>query len=244
VGQSPATLAEGDARDLQVELSSADPGALTLHFAGDLSLQTGAQLWQVACDHAARVADGQTLNFDLTRARRVEGAAIAMLVHVQSELTRRGVHSALLSASPQVQALIRLHMPSEPGPEPTTRHAHSALEQIGAASLSLWREAQLGFSFLGLAFVETLSVARAPQRGNFREVPRVMERVGADALPIALLINFVVGVVMAFQASVQLKRFGANILVADLIGISMTRELGPLMTAIVLSGRSGAAFAA
>ena len=61
---------------------------------------------------------------------------------------------------------------------------------------------------------------------------------------IVLLINFLVGLVMAFQASIQLKQLGANILVANLIGISVTRELGPLMTAIVVAGRSGAAFAA
>src|SRR5438067_3979124 len=71
-----------------------------------------------------------------------------------------------------------------------------------------------------------------------------MARSAADAVPIVILVNFLVGVAMAFQAAAQLKRFGANILVADLIGISICRELGPLMTAIVVCGRSGAAFAA
>jgi phospholipid/cholesterol/gamma-HCH transport system permease protein len=63
-------------------------------------------------------------------------------------------------------------------------------------------------------------------------------------VPIVVLINFLVGFVMAFQGAVQLKQFGANIFVADLVGISVTRELGPLMTAIIVCGRSGAAFAA
>ena len=72
----------------------------------------------------------------------------------------------------------------------------------------------------------------------------LMERTGANALPIVALINFLVGLVMAFQSAGQLKRFGASMFLADLIGISMTRELGPLMTAIVVCGRSGAAFAA
>jgi phospholipid/cholesterol/gamma-HCH transport system permease protein len=71
-----------------------------------------------------------------------------------------------------------------------------------------------------------------------------MERTGADAVPIVILINFLVGFVMAFQGAVQLKQFGANIFVADLVGLSVTRELGPLMTAIIVCGRSGAAFAA
>lgn len=227
-----------------MELRSSDQGVFTLYFVGDLSLCTGVQLWQAARNHAARVARGQTLNFDLSRAWRVEPAAIAMLVHVQSELVQRGVSSQLSSASPHVQELIRMHVPSPTEAEPTGRHRLSTLAQIGAASASLWRETQIGLAFLGQAAVATLRVLRDPKRGNFREVPRLMERVGADALPIVALINFLVGLVMAFQASVQLKRFGANILVADLIGISMTRELGPLMTAIVLSGRSGAAFAA
>jgi phospholipid/cholesterol/gamma-HCH transport system permease protein len=63
-------------------------------------------------------------------------------------------------------------------------------------------------------------------------------------VPIVLLINFLVGFVMAFQSAKQLKMFGANIYVADLVGISLTRELAPLMTAIIICGRSGAAFAA
>jgi phospholipid/cholesterol/gamma-HCH transport system permease protein len=71
-----------------------------------------------------------------------------------------------------------------------------------------------------------------------------MERTGADAVPIVVLINFLVGFVMAFQGAVQLKQFGANIFVADLVGLSVARELGPLMTAIIVCGRSGAAFAA
>src|SRR6185436_510016 len=74
--------------------------------------------------------------------------------------------------------------------------------------------------------------------------PRLVEKAGADAVPIVLLINFLVGFVMAFQSARQLKMFGANIYVADLVGISVTRELAPLMTAIIVCGRSGAAFTA
>src|SRR4029077_4586734 len=79
---------------------------------------------------------------------------------------------------------------------------------------------------------------------NWADVPRFMERAGADGLPIVVLINFLVGMVTAFQAAIQLKQVGANIFVADLVGLSMTRELAPLMTAIIVAGRSGAAFAA
>jgi phospholipid/cholesterol/gamma-HCH transport system permease protein len=89
-----------------------------------------------------------------------------------------------------------------------------------------------------------LGLLREPRTGNWKEIPHLMERTGADAVPIVLLINFLVGLVMAFQGAVQLKQFGANIFVADLVGLSVVRELGPLMTAIIVCGRSGAAFAA
>jgi phospholipid/cholesterol/gamma-HCH transport system permease protein len=71
-----------------------------------------------------------------------------------------------------------------------------------------------------------------------------MERSGADAVPIVLLINFLIGFVMAYQGALQLEQFGASIFVADLVGLSVTRELAPLMTAIIVCGRTGAAFAA
>ena len=79
---------------------------------------------------------------------------------------------------------------------------------------------------------------------RWRDVWRICEQVGADALPIVALISFLLGMILAFQSAVPMKRFGAEIFVADLIGLSMLRELGPLMTAILLAGRSGAAFAA
>jgi phospholipid/cholesterol/gamma-HCH transport system permease protein len=100
------------------------------------------------------------------------------------------------------------------------------------------------FAFFGDMILAVVGLLKEPRTANWREVPHIMERAGADAVPIVSLINFLVGFVMAFQGAVQLKQFGANIFVADLVGLSVTRELGPLMTAIILCGRTGAAFAA
>ncbi len=71
-----------------------------------------------------------------------------------------------------------------------------------------------------------------------------MKKVGVDALPIVGLISFLLGLIMAFMSSVQLQQFGANIYVASLVSLAMVRELGPIMTAIIVAGRSGSAFAA
>ncbi|MDF2698352.1 MAG: ABC-type transport system involved in resistance to organic solvent, permease component [Labilithrix sp.] len=92
--------------------------------------------------------------------------------------------------------------------------------------------------------VAVVGLVRQPRSGHWKEVPPLIERTGADALPIVVLINFLMGFVMAYQSARQLKLYGANLYVADLVGISVTRELAPLMTAIIVCGRSGAAFAA
>jgi phospholipid/cholesterol/gamma-HCH transport system permease protein len=72
----------------------------------------------------------------------------------------------------------------------------------------------------------------------------IVEQVGIDALPIVALISFLVGLILAFVSIIQLRKFGAGIYSADLVGIAMMREMGCLMTAVIMSGRTGAAFAA
>src|SRR5207302_1991929 len=83
-----------------------------------------------------------------------------------------------------------------------------------------------------------------PHRIRWKDVWYTCEQVGVNALPIGCLISFLLGIILAFQSAVPMKQFGAEIFVADLVGLSILRELGPLMTAILLAGRSGAAFAA
>jgi phospholipid/cholesterol/gamma-HCH transport system permease protein len=99
-------------------------------------------------------------------------------------------------------------------------------------------------SFLGDVVAEGLASLRDPRSIHWRDLQRLIVRTGFDALPIVVLINFLVGLVTGFQAAVQLRQFGADIYVADLVGLSVTRELAPLMTAILVAGRSGAAYAA
>src|SRR4030095_7066570 len=117
-------------------------------------------------------------------------------------------------------------------------------DQLGRATIQVLVELQLVLAFLGSMIMALGGTIRRPGTATWRDVAPIMNRAGADAVPIVVLINFLVGFVMAFQAAVQLKQFGANIYVADLVGLSVARELGPLMTAIIICARSGASFAA
>jgi phospholipid/cholesterol/gamma-HCH transport system permease protein len=118
------------------------------------------------------------------------------------------------------------------------------LERIGAAAIGVGSAATEFLAFLGQA---TLAVGRLfVGKARFRssDLFLVIQQCGAEALPIITLISFLVGTILAFVGAVQLQQFGAAIYVADLVGIGMAREMGAMMTAIVMAGRTGAAFAA
>ena len=99
-------------------------------------------------------------------------------------------------------------------------------------------------SFMGSVCLAVIYVIRHPKSLRANDTISAMEKIGVDALPIVCLISFLLGLIMAFMSSVQLRQFGANIYVASLVSLAMVRELGPIMTAIIVAGRSGSAFAA
>jgi phospholipid/cholesterol/gamma-HCH transport system permease protein len=232
------------ARAYQMELVQVGPEELLLRLKGRLTLADAAALWTELSDHVRPIARGQTLNFEMSEVEVVDGGAMALLVQLRADLHRRGAPAEFLGASPGVQEIIHLYRGDVAVGPRKRRRPIGTLAQIGNATVEFFKEIRLVLAFFGLMLISGLRVLRRPYTANWRELLPTMERTGADAVPIVILINFLVGFVMAFQGAVQLKQFGANIFVADLVGLSIARELGPLMTAIIICGRSGAAFAA
>jgi phospholipid/cholesterol/gamma-HCH transport system permease protein len=120
----------------------------------------------------------------------------------------------------------------------------SILARIGMGALRLVDEANRLLAFLGQTVLAFGSLLRGRARLRAVDLWLEIQGAGADALPIVTLISFLVGVIMAFVGAVQLQKFGAEIYVADLVGIAVVREMGAMMTGIVMAGRTGAAFAA
>jgi phospholipid/cholesterol/gamma-HCH transport system permease protein len=116
--------------------------------------------------------------------------------------------------------------------------------RLGGGVLGYARGFDGAFRYVGELTLAALSSLRHPLRINWRDLPRLLASIGADALPIVLAINFLVGVTLAYMGAIQLEQFGANIFVADMVAIAVVRSLGPLMTAIIVAGRSGAGIAA
>ena len=118
------------------------------------------------------------------------------------------------------------------------------LVRVGAASITLWQAASELLVFIGEAVVAFLRFIAGKASFRRRDLMVLIQECGVDALPIVTLISFLVGLILAFVGAVQLEMFGAQLYVANLVGIAMVRVLGAVMAGIVMAGRTGAAFAA
>lgn len=120
----------------------------------------------------------------------------------------------------------------------------SGLRELGKRTLQVWQATKGAVEFTGESVLALGRFATGRARFRSRDFWEVLQQCGAEALPIVALISFLIGLILAFVGNVQLTNFGANIFVADLVAIAMVREMGVMMTAIIMSGRTGAAFAA
>ncbi len=115
---------------------------------------------------------------------------------------------------------------------------------VGEKILSALNDVVLFIEFFGNVLIEIFASLFRPRKIRWADFPQLFIQSGVNAVPIVSLILLLIGIISGYQGAIQLKQFGADIYIADLIGVSITRELGPLMTAILVAGRSGSAFAA
>lgn len=118
------------------------------------------------------------------------------------------------------------------------------LVQIGEGCIALHRNAVDILTFIGASVQALARDLSRPHKLKWEGLWKLTEKAGADAVPIVSILSFLMGAILAFQAAVQLRKFGANIFVADLVSVSICLEMGPLLTALIVAGRSGAAYAA
>jgi phospholipid/cholesterol/gamma-HCH transport system permease protein len=219
-----------------------DGRSAIVHLRGDLVIPTVRGVYATLRSVAKR-RDIRTVVLDFGDAGRIDSSGSAVVALIGRQLANRGKKLDLSRLQDQHRAALELS-PAENAKVAEAVVVPGAFERFGdhlidlGAGLSAFADL-LADTVRQLAAVVTRR-ARIPP-GSLRQHIAVM---GADAIFIVSLLSFLTGMTMAFQGAVQLQRFGAGVFVADMIGVSMVRELVPLMTAVILTGRTGAAIAA
>lgn len=193
---------------------------------------------------------GAPVCLDLSGLTALDTAGALLLDRLIKRLRGQGHVVAVVGARPDLCALLKDVQRAASGaeaknPAPAERRpAFPLADRVGRATINIWQDILSMLNFLGLVTVTAARLLRTPGRIRLKPLFFHLEQVGLNALPIVGLLSFLIGIVLAYQGADQLRRFGAEIYVVNLLGIGVLREIGILMTSIIVAGRSGSAFTA
>ena len=202
---------------------------------------------QAAALEAAPAKGAQRVSLDIAAVEAMDTAGAWLVYKTVREFRRQGLEVELIGAGKAtaslIEAVARSDAPCPPQPKPENPLV-AVLLRMGAATFFVCREALELTNFLGHTVIVMARVAARPWRLRWTAWISHMEQSGLNALPIVGLLSFLIGVVLAYQGADQLARFGAQIFTVNLVGVGVLREMGILLTAIIVAGRSGSAFTA
>jgi phospholipid/cholesterol/gamma-HCH transport system permease protein len=212
-------------------------GQTVLAFSGRLEADTIGNLWR-AVIRAASGARGQPLGFDLSQVTFCDVGGASFLAALERA---HGSEAAVIGADQRLLGLLHRARGAVPAaPREPTVAARTLVDVFGAT-----REVVVAsIGFVGEAVV---ALVRLPARRRMLRLPdlfSIADGAGVRSLPLLVMLGYLIGLILAFQSAVPMRRFGADIFVANLVAISLLRELGPLLAAVILAGRTGSAFAA
>ena len=233
-------MAGSEAGWLKIEGSS---GHLACQIGGAWTIEHAGRLGQ----ELARVQPAPHLRLDLQHLASIDTAGAFVLLSATEALEKAGAKvewSGLAESFQPLLEKIREAGVAEEMPRPAPRTFDDWIVDIGAAATTIAADTYSLIAFFGEFLVALVRVIAHPSRLRAKSLVTHLEQTGLNAIPIVCLISFLVGVVLAYQGADQLRRFGAQIFTVNLVGISVLREMGILLTAIVVAGRSGSAFTA
>lgn len=183
--------------------------------------------------------------FDVKNLAEWDSGLLIFLIKVSKHCLNYGVHMDLAGLPEGARRLVGLSLEASER-EAIVQDSYSKpfLARIGDETLTLFQSGKDMVTFIGEAFLAFLKLLTGKAHFRWSDLILTIQECGAQAFPIVSLISVLVGLILAFVGAVQLKLFGAQIYIADLVGIAMAREMGAIMTAIIMAGRTGAAFAA
>ncbi|HEX6018899.1 MAG TPA: ABC transporter permease [Burkholderiaceae bacterium] len=225
-----------------IQLSS-EADADVLYLQGSWRLDRAAAI--AAAVAALPLRPGRACVLDGSRLRELDTAAGFVLFHHLDEL---GFAAATIGTRGMAESHARLlrlvHERMRCAPVAAPLASPNAVQRVGKATLRMLRDLAAHTGFVGQTSLELLALLRRPRLFRLRETVSQFESATIDAIPIVVLVTFLIGVVLAYLLGVQAQRYGATIFVVDGVGLAICRELSPILVAVIIAGRSGAAFTA
>lgn len=225
-----------------VSAATRPDGRVEIQLQGVLDSLTAPKAWKAI---STALTNAKNARIEISGLEECDGAGVALLRFISLGGLTQGVPVAVEGLTPPQQRIFDTinagDVSAWKGQKPAKPHV---LEDIGRWGTGLAKDLHDQVAFTGEAVLGLLVCLPRRQAIRWAEVARVFEIAGANALPIVSLISLLVGFIIAFSAVAPLAQFGAQLYIANMIGLIMVRELGPIMTAIMLAGRSGSAFAA
>jgi phospholipid/cholesterol/gamma-HCH transport system permease protein len=220
-------------------------GTLALRLSGAWRLRGALPTADAVADELQSSPPPRAVTFDTTALGDWDSSLLAFLMRIHEASRMLHIEMDLAGLPPGARRLLAL---AEAAPEKADVRGrvrrHGLLDRLGEAALA-WTAATREFLvFIGQVTIAMGRLLTGRARYRASDLLLFIEEAGAQALPIVTLISFLVGTILAFVGAVQLQQFSATIYVADLVGIGMAREMGAMMTAIVMAGRTGASYAA
>jgi phospholipid/cholesterol/gamma-HCH transport system permease protein len=223
--------------------SSVNTDILSLVFIGELSLYSVSSIEKKINQHSFK--NIKRLQIDLTQVTYLDTAIALFFNNLQKKVSPSSIDVKIVSNNEDIDATLKLAKSYESHDINSSKEKQLTLiEKIGKYTYLNF----LGFfsfmGFLGKLYATKLHYLKSVKNIRFKEIAFEINESGIKALGIISLTSFLIGIVVAYQSAFQLKLYGANIFIVDMLGISIFRELAPLITAIVIAGRSGSAFTA
>jgi phospholipid/cholesterol/gamma-HCH transport system permease protein len=217
---------------------------LRLKVSGRLDIDAAGRLWTEVIEKC-RAANSQSIEVDAAGMVNCDGAGAGLLLRLREDQKQRGGTLEFKGLSPEAATMLAIFEPGKPEEPPvTTGLLRTFMEDVGRGSVAIVDRMRGNVSFFGEICAKLVSTCLHPAQLRWGDTMLLAEKAGANAIGITSLLGFLIGLILAFQSAVPMMKFGAQVYVADLVAISLFRELGPLITAIIVASRTGSAFAA
>ena len=189
--------------------------------------------------------NGDPLHVEAGGLTALDTAGAWVLCGLLRGLEARGSEARIDGLEDRHRALLEFVRDRAPEPAaPPSPSDPGALDHLGRMTMARLDEAHAMTAFIGEVAIALFEHVKRPARLRTRALLGTLERAGVGAIPIVALLSFLLGIVIAYQGGLQLQSYGANIFIAELVSLTMLREFGPMMTAIIVAGRTGSAYTA